>query len=65
MIIRLGYLLAPRQYLDPGTGSMLLQAILAGLAVVGGFLYTIRGKISKFFSKLFSKNKDQDPDKSE
>ena len=61
MIIHLGYLLAPRNYLDPGTGSMLLQAILAGLAIVGGFLYSIRGKISK----KFSKNKDQDPDKNE
>ena len=29
-------------YIDPGTGSLLLQAVLGGLAGVGVFLRTLR-----------------------
>ena len=51
MIIHLGLLFSPRNYLDPGTGSMLLQVIIAALAVVGGYLFMIREKVKKFLSK--------------
>ena len=42
-------------YLDPGTGSMILQGLLAGIAgaLVMGRLYWIRIKL--FFSGLFGK----------
>jgi len=43
----------PLAYLDPGTGSYLLQMIIAGL-VGGAFLVKIFwGKIVAFFKKLF------------
>ncbi len=51
MIFHLDLLLSPRNYLDPGTGSMLLQVIIAALAVIGGFLFMIREKVKKLFSK--------------
>jgi apolipoprotein N-acyltransferase len=46
-------------YFDPGTGSQLLQLLLAGLF---GFLFTIKTyfhKIKVFFKKLIS-NKNED-----
>ena len=42
-------------YIDPGFGGMLLQIILAIIAVGGGILYSLRRKIRS----LFSKNKDE------
>ena len=51
MLIRIAYLIAPRNYLDPGTGSMLLQAIIAGIAVAGGFLFALKDKIRRKLNK--------------
>ncbi len=51
MLTRFVYLMAPRNYLDPGTGSMLLQAIIAGIAVAGGFLFALKDKIRRKFNK--------------
>lgn len=42
-------------YLDPGTGSYLIQLLIAGLL---GVLFVVRlywGKINQFFRKLFKK----------
>ncbi len=42
-------------YLDPGTGSYLIQLLIAGLL---GLLFVVRlywSKISQFFRKLFKK----------
>jgi hypothetical protein len=36
-------------YLDPGTGSMLLQAIIASMAASVSFIWMIREKIRAFF----------------
>lgn len=45
-------------YLDPGTGSIILQAILGVLAAMSaGFLYYWT-KVKKFFLSLFSKKSD-------
>ena len=45
-------------YLDPGTGSFILQAIMGFLAAVSaGFLY-YWSKVKNFFLKLFKKNKN-------
>lgn len=44
-------------YLDPGTGSIILQGLLAGIAaaMAAGGLYWAR--LKTFFSSLFSSNK--------
>lgn len=51
-------------YLDPGTGSFLLQLLLASL--LGGLvlLRTFWGRIKGFFGRVFSKDKTgvQPPD---
>jgi hypothetical protein len=38
-------------YLDPAFGGMLLQVIIAIVAVGGGIIYSFRRKIKAFFSK--------------
>ncbi len=50
-------------YLDPGTGSFILQAIIGFLAAVSaGFLYYWT-KVKNFFLKLFKKkNNDEKTD---
>ena len=49
-------------YLDPGTGSFILQAIIGFLAALSaGFI--LLGKSKNFFLKLFKKNnKDEKTD---
>lgn len=44
-------------YLDPGTGSIILQAILAFLAAVAAYTTYAWSKIKIFFSKFFKKKK--------
>tara|TARA_B100001939_G_C16630600_1_gene483263 strand:+ start:131 stop:382 length:252 start_codon:yes stop_codon:yes gene_type:complete len=45
-------------YLDPGTGSFILQAIIGFLAAVtAGFTY-YWSKVKNFFLKLFKKNNE-------
>ena len=47
-------------YLDPGTGSFILQAIIGFLAAISaGFLY-YRTKVKNFFIKLFKKNNNDE-----
>lgn len=43
---------APKLYLDPGTGSILIQVILASAL---GFIFIIRTKIASAFKWLWSK----------
>jgi len=38
-------------YIDPGLGSMLLQAAVAGIAAVGIFLVSFRNRIAAWFKK--------------
>jgi len=42
-------------YLDPGTGSMILQAILGGIAMAGAAISVYWQKVRSFFSKNDSK----------
>jgi len=57
----LDFLVFPKKahaYLDPGTGSMLIQVLIGGIL---GSLYFIKlywKKISSFVKKKFNKNKD-------
>ena len=45
-------------YLDPGTGSVILSAIIAGIVAIKSYWITIIYKIKKFFKKKdINKNK--------
>jgi hypothetical protein len=48
-------------YIDPGTGSMLLQSLIASIAMVLGFLVAFWSGIKNFISRIidFFKNKNQ------
>jgi hypothetical protein len=49
-------------YLDPGTGSYIIQIALAALV---GALFAVRlfwGRIKAFFRRLFSKEKEEEQD---
>jgi hypothetical protein len=46
-------------YLDPGFGGMLLQAVVAIVAVGGAIIFSFRKKIKE----LFTKNKKSDGNK--
>ena len=47
-------------YFDPGTGSMLVQIILATIAGVGAFFVTFKSSIIAFFKGLFKNNDKKD-----
>ena len=38
-------------YFDPGTGSLIIQLFLAGLASIGAFLIVFKNKVKSFFKK--------------
>lgn len=44
-------------YLDPGTGSMVLQAILGVIAVVGATISVYWQRVRAFFSSFTNKKK--------
>ena len=44
-----------RMYLDPGSGSFLLQILIATIAGAGIFLATYWRKVKGFFVRTFSK----------
>ena len=47
-------------YLDPGTGSILLQALIAAIAAVGAFFTFYWRKLKDFINKIFNnKNKNK------
>lgn len=54
-------------YLDPGFGSMLIQVLIAGLAVAGATLGIFRHKLLLFFkkNKELNDNKDMQEDKND
>ena len=43
-------------YLDPGTGSIILQAIVGAFAAFFSTLYIFWEKVKIFFSKVFKKD---------
>ena len=43
-------------YLDPGTGSIILQAIIGAFAAFFSTLYIFWEKVKIFFRKAFKKN---------
>jgi len=46
---------ADAQYLDPGTGSYLLQLLIAGFFAMLFYLKRIKDPLKAFFKNLFSK----------
>ena len=46
-------------YIDPGTGSIVLQALIGGIFAVWLFF---RVQISSLFSKIFSRHKIDEPE---
>ena len=49
-------------YLDPGTGSIILQAILGFVAAAVSYFYFFWNKVKSFFKNIFhkdSKKKDE------
>ena len=44
-------------YLDPGSGSLILQALLAGLAAVIAFFKKIKNYVRNLFTKKNAKEK--------
>lgn len=47
-------------YLDPVTGSFLVQGLIGGIAAVMVGIRSLRAKIVAFFSGLFGKTKKSD-----
>ncbi len=45
-------------YLDPGTGSIILQALVGAIAAVSSYFYFYKKKVKDFFKK-FKKNKKE------
>ena len=44
-------------YLDPGTGSIILQAIVGAFAAFFTSIYIFWNKVKNFCKKIFNKNK--------
>ena len=44
-------------YIDPGTGGIIIQAIIGGIATISIFFYKFKLKIKDLITKLFKKTK--------
>jgi len=60
MLLGLFYVAPVHAYVDPGTGSIILQGLLAGIAVVITSVSLFWQRIKLFFSSLFSSKKPTD-----
>ena len=47
-------------YLDPGTGTLLLQGLVAALAAAGAAITVYWNKLKSLFSKFSKKKNDKD-----
>lgn len=45
-------------YIDPGTGSMLIQTLIAVVAAIGVSIGVLRNRIKQFFCQIFGKKKN-------
>ncbi|MBT6340535.1 MAG: hypothetical protein HOJ48_14685 [Desulfobacula sp.] len=61
LYLSLSFILFPsvnaHAYLDPGTGSMILQTLLASFMIIGTGIGIFRNKLKIFFKRLFNKEK--------
>jgi hypothetical protein len=67
IVCALGFSAPAYAYLDPGTGSVMLQGVLAGVASVLTILKIYWQRFKKFFRNLFRKKnlKQENPDSSD
>jgi len=49
-------------YIDPGSGSMMIQALIAVIAAVGTSLGVFRTRVNKFLQRIFGKKRDAGDD---
>ncbi len=49
-------------YFDPGTGSLIIQLLVAGLASIGAFFALFKNKIVSMIKKEKNSNKKEDND---
>jgi hypothetical protein len=54
--------LTAEAYIDPGTGSIIVQAIVASIAVVGFYFRAIFYKIRNIFRNFLGKDKESNTD---
>lgn len=47
-------------YFDPGMGSLIIQAVIAALAVVGGYFAVAKNKFKKSFGEKDKKKSEKD-----
>jgi hypothetical protein len=58
--VAIAYVPVVEAYLDPGTGSMLLQGLIAGIAVALGTVSLYWHRFKSFLSNLFSRKPSTD-----
>lgn len=44
-------------YIDPGTGSMIVQAVIAAVAAIGVFISVFRRRLASFLGRLIRREK--------
>jgi len=54
-------ILRPQAYLDPGSGSFLIQLLIAGIVGAGFIIKTYWKKIKGLFNRSSSKEEDDQP----
>ncbi len=60
LAVLLAPLLRPQAYLDPGSGSFLIQLLIAGLVGAGFIVKVYWKKIKGFFSRSVTKKENDD-----
>jgi len=60
--VTLAYASPVYAYLDPGTGSIILQSLLAGVAVAVGFLRLYWHRFKTFLASLTGTNRETEND---
>lgn len=46
-------------YIDPGIGSMVIQALIAAVVAAGGTIVVFRGKVRSMFERLRNRKKER------
>jgi len=47
-------------YLDPGTGSLIVQALIAGFLAIAFYFKMAKNAVTDWFAGLFGRNKNED-----
>ena len=58
-IVYFGSQVNANAYLDPGTGSIILQALIAVIAAIGSYIGFYWKKVKDFFKKFTKKKSDK------